>query len=81
MRTLFWSHLNSIVKCLHNNYGMGNILGIDHYSDGTVVVTAQGTSMAPHTRRGRVICNPKPGSYTVKMYGHQLSGIIVGETS
>lgn len=68
-----------LVKCLHYRYGVGDIREIGYYVDGRIEVVAQGYGMKPHTRRGRIISNPKSGSCTVKMYGHQITGIVVGE--
>lgn len=78
MKPRCWLELNSLVKFLHNRHGVGDIQEIRRYADGRVEVEAKGYAMKPHTRKGRIISNPKLGSYTVKMYGHQITGIVVG---
>lgn len=79
MKSSFWNDLNSLVKCLHHRYGVGDIKEICRYADGKVEVEAEGFGMKRHTRKGHIIRNFDTGSYTVKMYRHQLTGIIVGD--
>ena len=79
MKPTYVQNLNYLVKCLHYRHGVGDILEIRRYADGVVEVEAKGTNMRPHVRRGRVEAKDKPGLYTVKMYGHQITGCVVGE--
>ena len=81
MKTTYINDLNYLIKCLHYRHGIGDIRQIQRFADGRVELVAQGYGMKPHTRRGRIISNPKPGSYTVKMYRHQITGIVVGASS
>jgi len=80
MKTTYVNDINYLVKCLHWNYGVGDIKEIRRYANGKVEVESEAYGMKPHVRRGRIVSNPKRGSFTVKLYGHQLTGVVVGES-
>ena len=79
MKPTYVNDINYLVKCLHWNYGVGDIKEIRRFADGRVEVEAQAFGMKPHTRVGRIVTSKTPGARTVKMYRHQLTAVEIGE--
>ena len=71
----YFQDINSAIKILHNQFGVGDIQTIQRFADGRVEVEAKGYGMKPHKRKGRIV-QSKTGQ-TVRMYGHQLTVVIV----
>jgi len=75
--THYFHDVNNAIKALHYRHGIGDIKEIMRFADGRIELTAQGFGMKPHTRKGRIVIGKRAHTHTVKMYGHQMTVMIV----
>jgi hypothetical protein len=75
---LYYSTLTAAIKAMHAAHGAGDVRGTRIYSDGRIEVSAQRTSCAIETRKGRVHGFAGFGKATLRMYGRQRTVCVVG---
>ncbi len=70
--------VENMISVLHYRHGIGDIKETRRYADGRIEIIAQGYGMRPHVRRGSIVYDVKTQKCTVKLYGRQLTAVIVG---
>jgi hypothetical protein len=78
MMTTYFKQLEKAIKTMHYRHGVGDIQEIQQFADGRIAVIAKGYGMKPHVRRGTVT-GQTFGKRTIRLYGQQLTVIIIGE--